>query len=165
MYLTAKKYLSSWQHNGDDLAKVFKETLEAAGIDLDMVDQGSPSGSLEFHIGYWRKANAIHNWFVQYVQGGEDECNPHGVSLEQLVTLKKLCQKILKKRNNENVKKLVEDELPPSAGFFFGSTAVDEYYFHDLEHTVEVIERCEKLSAKPKKKGDYGWDFEYQSSW
>ncbi len=84
MHLTAKKYVSAWEHNGEEAGLLFKKLLKAANISFDMVDQGSPSGNLEFHIGYWRKANAIHNWFVQHVQDGKDECQLAYVSIEDL---------------------------------------------------------------------------------
>ena len=36
-------------------------------------------------VGYWRKANQIHNWFVQNVQGGEDDCGIYEVSQAKLI--------------------------------------------------------------------------------
>ena len=82
MYLTARKYISGWEHNGEEAGKLFKKVLKAADIPFGFVDKGAPSGNLEFHIGYWRKANAIHNWFIQNVQNGKDECEKADVSLE-----------------------------------------------------------------------------------
>ncbi len=35
-------------------------------------------------VGYWRKANQIHNWFVKNVQGGVDDCGYYGVTKEKL---------------------------------------------------------------------------------
>lgn len=166
MYLTARKYISGWKHNGPGADKLFKQILEAAKVPYGFVDQGAPSGNLEFHIGYWRKANAIHNWFVQNVQDGKDECQKADVSLEQLLTLKEVCENILKlKGDMEKMKVLAQETLPPRAGFFFGSTDVDQWYLRDLEQTIAIIERCEKLAATPKEKGSYSWDFTYQSSW
>ena len=28
-------------------------------------------------VGYWRKANQIHNWFVENIQNGIDDCDYH----------------------------------------------------------------------------------------
>jgi hypothetical protein len=72
------------------------------------------------------------------------------VNKERLEQLKKVCLEVL-----EN-KSLAEDLLPTSSGFFFGSTTYDEYYYGDLNHTIEIINRC--LESK----FDY---FEYQASW
>lgn len=38
--------------------------------------------SIAEDVGYWRKANAIHAWFVKNVQGGVDNCQSHEVSKE-----------------------------------------------------------------------------------
>lgn len=46
-------------------------------------------------VGYWRKANQIHNWFVHNVQGGEDNCKFYEVSQSKLIELRDTCQKIL----------------------------------------------------------------------
>ena len=46
--------------------------------------------------------------------------------------------------------------LPTGAGFFFGSTTYDEYYYGDLQETIEIIDRC--LASKFN-------SFEYQASW
>ncbi len=53
--------------------------------------------------------------------------------------------------------KEIEELLPTTSGFFFGATNYDEYYFNDLELTIEIIDKCLKLSEN--------WDFEYHSSW
>jgi hypothetical protein len=38
-------------------------------------------------IGYWRKVNAIHKWFVDNVQHGEDDCKEYYVSKDQIMEL------------------------------------------------------------------------------
>ena len=42
---------------------------------------------------YWRKANAIHNWFVQNVQDGNDDCKKYWVSIDHLKELRKTYNK------------------------------------------------------------------------
>lgn len=167
MYLSAEKYISGWDHNPEAQKKLFKRFLKAVGISEKFVDGGSPSGTASFNIGYWRKANAVHAWFVKHVQGGEDECRKHSVSIEQLRELKETCESILAIKDRPEVQSLIEEKLPPQAGFFFGSPEVNEWYFQNLKDTIEIVERCEKLEAQPvdPKSGDYGWDFQYQSSW
>lgn len=44
---------------------------------------------------YWRKSNQVHNWFVVNAQDGEDNCQPHSVSREQLEELRDLCRAVL----------------------------------------------------------------------
>ena len=117
-------------------------------------------------VGYWRKANQIHNWFVNHVQDGIDDCDyHHECTKEILEELLATCKEVLEsctlvngKVNNgfectENgLKEILEDGqvivdssiaeelLPASPGFFFGSYDYDEYYVDDLLHTVDIIQ-------------------------
>ena len=111
---------------------------------------------IEEDIGYWRKANQIHNWFVNNIQGGVDNCSTYYVSLNSLKELKGLCQQVLDARNKPGGQALAEELLPPQSGFFFGGTDIDEYYYEDLEETVKIVEECEKYPED---------EFTYHSSW
>lgn len=83
---------------------------------------------------YWRKSNQIHQWFVQNVQGGTDNCDEYSVSLDQLKLLSKTIEPAL-------VSTAAASELmPTSEGFFFGSQEYDQYYFDDLKETKEKID-------------------------
>lgn len=105
-------------------------------------------------VGYWRKANAIHRWFAENVQGGKDDCNYHDpVTKEHLIKLRDICNEVL-----ENHIK-ADSLLPTMDGFFFGSMKYDEYYFEQLKYTKNL---CNKLIDT--------FDFEhyelyYVSSW
>lgn len=152
MYLSGKRYMSHHFNEGDGerqaaIAELFPELKDRKGRWGD----ASPVKEVKIEAGYWRKANAIHKWFVDNVQGGEDKCEPHYVSREQLEELKKLCEKVLAFRH------LAVECLPTTSGFFFGGTDYDEWYFADLENTVKIIDDC--LALPPS------WEFEYQSSW
>lgn len=117
-------------------------------------------------VGYWRKANQIHNWFVQNVQNGYDDCSCYEVSKERLEELLDIC-KLIKSQcrlingkvevgqhteNGELVtdykdgqvidnKEIAEKYLPTQAGFFFGSTGYDEWYMQDIDDTIQIIEK------------------------
>ncbi len=97
---------------------------------------------------YWRKANQIHRWFVNNVQEGVDDCGIYEVYGEQLLELVELCRRVLADHS------LADSLLPSQEGFFFGSTEYDEYYFADLESTIEQLEDVEPDT----------W-YEYSSSW
>lgn len=49
--------------------------------------------------------------------------------------------------------------LEPTSGFFFGSTDKDEYYYNDIERTVDIIN---SILAGTK---DNEYSFYYQASW
>ena len=101
---------------------------------------------------YWRKANQIHGWFVENCQFGEDNCKPYEISHEQLEALKRLCERVLKNKDE------AEFLLPTQAGFFFGETDYNEYYFEDLKYTIKELNRLLNSNYQ------YDW-YEYCSSW
>jgi hypothetical protein len=139
MYLSAKRYI--WDKEGE-------------GIDINGVDIPAPLklNELGCRAAYWRKANQIHGWFVENVQGGEDNCRPFDVTREDLEALIDACRKVLANRE------LAEELLPPDEGFFFGGYEYDEYYFDELTRTADELGVL--LEAL-----DDSWSFEYQASW
>lgn len=84
-------------------------------------------------IAYWRKANAIHAWFVKNVQEGKDDCEEYYVDNDKIQELVDTCKKVLADNS------LAESLLPSQSGFFFGQTAYNEYYFDDLRATVKML--------------------------
>jgi hypothetical protein len=109
--------------------------------------------TITLQIGYWRKANHIHKWFVDNVQDGVDECQRVYVSKEKLIELKETCEKVVKN------KKLSNSLLPRESGFFFGGTEYDRYYFDDIKDTIAIIN-----DALEDNTGTYG-EIYYHSSW
>ena len=85
-------------------------------------------------VGYWRKANHIHKWFVDNVQNGTDDCGEYEVSQEKLIELRQVCEEVMSHKSKAS--KL----LPSESGFFFGSTDYDEYYFNRVVNTIEIID-------------------------
>lgn len=151
MYLKGTRYLSEVFNEGDSerAAVITKQFPELKGMHGYLYE--SPVTQVVIDVGYWRKANAIHRWFVSICQGGEDNCRAYPVSRAALEELRDICQQVLADRQSAS------ELLPPQSGFLFGSTDVDDFYFRDVEHTVKIVN---KALALPK-----SWDFEYQSSW
>lgn len=109
---------------------------------------------------YWRKANAIHQWFVENVQEGEDDCKEYYVGVDKLKDLVHICKRIAEIAVIENGKiinaEIIDDLLPTQEGFFFGSTDYDEDYIQDIKDTISQLE--------PLLEDETG-DYYYQSSW
>lgn len=145
MFLYAKQYLPDWSQAGQKLQ------ADIAGLFPELAGTDIKPKRIELEVGYWRKANQIHGWFVDNVQEGKDECQPHYVDREKLEELRALCQSVI---DNPS---LAEKVLPARSGFFFGDTGYGEWYIEDLKWTVKVIDRALKLPED--------WDFEYLSSW
>jgi DNA repair exonuclease SbcCD ATPase subunit len=104
-------------------------------------------------VGYWRKANQIHNWFVEKVQKGQDNCGEYRVDYEQLRDLLNACEDVLEDHSK------AEQLLPRSSGFFFGSTDYDDYYFEQVQNTYDILMSI--VSAGDADTQEYV----YQSSW
>ena len=147
MYLTAKRYVSDYREED----KPLHEKVKA----LDVPAALGKVNRYETEAAYWRKANQIHNWFVQNVQDGEDECRPHYVSVTNLRELLEACKEVLADHDK------AEDLLPVQEGFFFGSYEYDDWYFEQIQDTIQQLERI--LSVPESELAN--WDFEYQSSW
>ena len=126
-----------------------------------------PIRSIVEEVGYWRKANHIHNWFVQNVQNGADDCDYHEeVTKETLEELLDVCRKVLAScdmvdgkinvgaefrdgkeipimEDGQYVKdpSIAEELLPCRSGFFFGGTDYDSYYVTSIRNTIDIIEK------------------------
>lgn len=94
-------------------------------------------------VGYWRKANQIHKWFVDNCCNGKDDCQEHYFPFEKLLELKEICRKIIDASDDEK-QSLAEELLPTCQGFFFGTYGYDEWYYEDLEQTLKIISDIEK---------------------
>ena len=121
----------------------------------------SVSRKTYFEVGYWRKANAIHNWFVENCGGGEDTCQQMYVSLEKLEELLDICKQVSKDHG------LAQVLLPTQDGFFFGSTEYDDWYFDKIEDTIKIVEPVIEFlkNITEKCKSNDWWDVVYQASW
>jgi len=165
MYLTAERFLWSMKDNPD---YPIRQSIQAQFPELgELNDEWGSTGfkvqGVKAEVGYWRKANQIHAWFVKNVQEGEDDCGSYDVEWDKLAELRKVCKAVLERRE------LAEELLPSESGFFFGGTEYDEYYFDQLERTVEIIDAIEKnLVTEVSQDGTFRyskWDIKYQSSW
>lgn len=142
MYLNAKRYISKYRDEelGTKLAQEFPELAKI----------GKALNGVSVEAMYWRKANAIHKWFVDNVQKGVDDCGYYYVSRDDIMSLLDTVIETLDSRDSSN--------LPPQSGFFFGSTKADNWYWEDLENTRDALETILNSYTDD-------WNFEYHSSW
>lgn len=109
--------------------------------------------TISVNIAYWRKANAIHEWFVSHCGNGVDECQDIDVSLDDLHELKDTCKRILQEPNDID---LMESLLPPQDGFFFGGTDLNDKdtlsaYLDDVKYTNDILSEEFKIVDEFKK--------------
>ncbi len=147
MYIKARRYL--WGIS--DESKEFQDNVSAMFPELG----DAKVNEIYAEVAYWRKANAIHNWFVKNVQDGEDDCKESYLEKVNLEKLLYVINEVLEDHSK------AEKLLPSTNGFYFGSTDYDSRYFNDLEYTKETISKIlDKWDTDYK-----NWDFYYQSSW
>lgn len=158
MYLKKKTYVKNWDHYSPEQRK---EVTVKVGDKLHPKIKPERVSYIIEDVGYWRKFNALHQWFVDNCQNGVDECQESYVGSSKLKVLLDEVLKPIKEAHAsgdmENAVQLAEDLLPTQEGFFFGGTDYSDWYFKDVYETVELIEKL--LEEDPD--GDYF----YQSSW
>ena len=148
-----------------DLIDFYKQKKYTRHFDWDK-DDSFAYDTIFTEIAYWRKANEIHNYFVEYVQHGVDDCRTYDVSKKQLDDLLYKCKeveriavleksKVVNGYTFENGKEIPMYEdgevivnaeevaaiLPTQGGFFFGSTDYDKYYMEDIKYTIDILEK------------------------
>lgn len=156
MYLYLKKYesVTSWEKGEAERKQGFyPEEMKELGENIFKRNFMSKETSCQ--VGYWRKANAIHKWFVDKCADGVDDCRPVYVSKENLQELLDLVNETLADPTKASAL------LPTQSGFFFGSTDYDEWYKQDLEYTRDLL----KDVLDFMKDKDWRWSIIYEASW
>lgn len=126
-------------------------------------------------VGYWRKANHIHKWFVDNVQKGKDDCNEYYVSIQKLHQLRDTCFDILSKLHGVEIrvpKKDVE-KFKDANTKFYGNSKIQRIIIdvNNLEtvksltgyHTLtkSQIEKCGCHISLPRQDGFFFGSREY----
>ena len=147
------------------------------GLDMWLEDK---SGN---ELKYWRKANAIHSYFINNCADNIDDCNSITVTRKDLEELVNKCKLVLEGSelidspvesgktlkdgkwmpiiaDGKTIKDIAaaEDTLPSQGGFFFGSTQYDQWYYDSIESTKDFLE--DYLENNPSEE-----EFKYQASW
>ena len=148
MYLTKDRYIGAYYEHNNVQGEI---AITADGVEIDI--DFSQVESITQRVMQWRKSNQIHKWFVENVQNGVDECQRSQVTTEQLTELNKSCKEVLEFKDRAS------EIMPSQGGFFFGGESYDEWYFQDIEATIEALDII--LS----KEYDYNTTFFYQASW
>lgn len=177
MYLYRKTYVGNQYREPENKVQVIIPENEAGAFSIDkrFFNQDKIAYIVE-EAAYWRKANSIHNFFVEEVQDGVDNCKEHYVEMEVLRKLVRFCKEDIEiiesqpyttetytdffsEEEKEYKKYDIDKELlnlQPTQGFFFGSYDIDEFYVNDLKETIEMITPLLE---------DRTNDYFYRSSW
>lgn len=178
MYLEKEIFIGAYFDHQEVTGEInVKIRGDAVPVNFDKVSR------IVEQVGYWRKANAIHAWFVNNVQDGEDDCGRYYVTEEKMQELLEIVNKVLASsklvdglvvngerwsvENEEwvpifesgkfiEVASVAKELLPSQEGFFFGSTDYDQWYYEDLLLTKKILEAA---LAEPDA------DYYYRASW
>ena len=163
LYIRKNEYCSKYyKEEGSDLKLEFPK--EASRFFPNLTNLVI-SRTTDYTVGYWRKANAIHNWFLENCAARDeldnpiDDCRPIEIPVEKLEELFITCKKVLEDHS------LAKRLLPTEDGFFFGSIEYDEDYFDAIEDTIDIIEPVIKFIRHNIENNDKSWDVIYQASW
>jgi hypothetical protein len=183
MYLTKKTYIGSEYEHRKVKAEI-NISIDGKPIPINP----KRISYIEERVGYWRKANQIHSWFVKNIQDGNDDCGEYSLPKEKAVELLNICKEIksesklkdgaitngytfengVKMPIVEDGKEIANPEvaerlLPTTSGFFFGSNDYDEYYMQDIDDTIQILETI--LNESDQSKEYFTESIYYQSSW
>ena len=129
----------------------------------------------ELTIGYFRKHNMIHGYFVDHVQGGVDDCGTYKFEYTVLEDLIQICKNVMSYvTKTERPPKYIEDGkgnkcecfqypeykitmegleyameyLPLRDGFFFGTREYNDDYFWCVENAIEELTFALQVTQK-----------------
>lgn len=117
-------------------------------------DLNTTTWKIDSELGYWRKANHIHQFFENELEGDVNDCNKHYFDVDLLTKLREICESIMEDKSK------AELLLPTQDGFFFGSLEYDDYYYETTEYTIRLIQKLEEAYEEGKISG-----FAYEASW
>ena len=177
MYLSKKTYVKQWSHRKPE--DQFDVSVKRGGVTYPNIKPERVSYVIE-ELMYWRKANQIHGWFTQNTEEITADVKYY-VTKTDLEVLLETCKKVVEildaspkttkqvvagwkdgEQYMEDVEvydnDVLQDILPPTQGFFFGSDTIDEWYKEDIVNTIKFLEEelpnCEEDA-----------EFEYYASW
>jgi hypothetical protein len=146
MYLEAKLHLPPYDKALDPVRRAIGQAI---GYTPPMEKPDNDATLMEItgvtvRVGYWRKFDSLHRWFVNHVQEGHDDCRPAYVSPETLAELE------------EQLDQVSND--PASASEYFVREDDDPMTEDDIDYTLRIVAQAKKLQER-------GWDIYYRASW
>lgn len=149
MYLYRKVFIWTDDNKGWKIPKKYEKRIDINKIKYVMTE-----------VMYWRKAQDIHNWFVDNVQDGRDDCASYYVDRDNLKELKKWIDKKLKNIDKERVIKKLEGEddwdyeqLIRTSNFLneeLSEEFNDYYEYHSYRLDAQCHQKCLTIKAIKK---------------
>ena len=140
--------------------KGIREIAEAQNV-------ASISVTTDYTVCYFRKFNAMHSWIVDNCADGHDICQDINVYVDRAKDLLALCDEILAARNDLTMSDdekagIAREKLPPSEGFFFGTTVINDWYYKDVSQLSGFLSAA--IAFLESEDGEE-WELVYRASW
>lgn len=145
MYLEAKRYVAPSDTQTEPMRRAIGAAIgyvpskEKPGQDPSLLEVSG----VTVRVGYWRKCDALHQWFVSNVQEGINDCRPAFVSVDILIELE------------EQLEQVGED--PASASEHFTADVDEMLEEGEIDYTLSILHHAKRLQAQ-------GWDIYYRAS-
>ena len=164
MYFSRRTYVSSFKSTRDadgnwGVRDVNNMELKFDDADLSHINLQNVR-YIEELFGEFRKFNALHAYVVDNFGGGKDECQIIYLDIDNLIQIHEMLS-LVKESLSIGDKVIASQTLPPSEGFFFGSTEIDEWYEKDVNEAVEVFGKIIEEHSIVGHNASYS----YQASW
>lgn len=146
MYLEATRYVAPSDTQTESVRRAigaaigFVPPKERPGQDASLLE----ISGVTVRVGYWRKFDALHQWFVNNTQQGHDDCRAAFVSVDTLVELE------------EQLEQVSDD--PQSASEHFTADIDETLEESDVDYTLTILHHAKRLQEQ-------GWDIHYRASW
>lgn len=187
LYLGSYESRSRWDITSDDSNSKTKSFYpkELKTFEDELLQHNLLSKETMYQVGYWRKFNALHGYFTDKLNKGNEIYDTLYIDddeLENLTEILKKVNEILSKsatHKNEygtiiyDCQDEIKNILPPKDGFFFGSLDIDEYYKADVEYSIDLFEKVLKFIKEQREKNSKikdrrkrkSWSIYYDASW
>ena len=164
MYFSRRTYVSSFKSTRDADGNWGERDVNNMELKFDDADLSHINLQnvryIEELFGEFRKFNALHAYVVDNFGGGRDECQIIYLDIDNLIQIHEMLS-LVKESLSIGDKVIASQTLPPSEGFFFGSTEIDEWYEKDVNEAVEVFGKIIEEHSIVGHNASYS----YQASW
>lgn len=148
IYLIQKYYIgANYEHRKITGSIDLSERGKKLSIDFKKVRY------IDCEVIHMESALMIHDWFVEQIQDGEDDCKQYYVDREKIKELLDICNRVIENRD------LADELLPTRKAFYYENGRYNEAYFYDLERFVGMLNELD-LEGE-----DLSFEYYYESAW
>ena len=131
---------NGWEIDDAKLTEQNKKDMDQCQRESDEIKTSLNYNGKEQEYHYWRKFNALHGFIVREFADGVDECQVIEIGNKDGVNKILDALKTTLKQIEDGEKDIENLKMPPTAGFFFGSTEISDWFKDDLKESIPVFQ-------------------------